>query len=117
MPRLTRVLELLERAPETLEPSLFFQRLIDDRDQLCDVERLEQIARRTEPKAVHRGFQAPVAGEHEDLHVLVIALDVLQELRSLLSRELEFHGHQSHPRLLLNLEGGLSVCPRMRVVE
>src|SRR2546427_1005476 len=73
MPRLPRVLELLERAPETLEPSLFFQRLIDDRDQLCDVERLEQIAGRAVPKPVHRGFQAPVAGDHDDLHVLVIA--------------------------------------------
>src|SRR5437870_13502213 len=60
MPPLPRVLELFERAPETLEPSLFFQRLIDDRDQLCDVERLKQIAGRAVPKPVHRGFRLPL---------------------------------------------------------
>ena len=117
MPPLPRVLELLESAPETLEPSLLFQRLIDDRDQLCDVERLEQIAGRAVPKPVHRGFQAPVAGDHDDLHVLVIALDVLQELRSLLARELEVQGYQIDRLFFQELEGGLCAVHRMQVVE
>src|SRR5712692_10526432 len=94
MPRLPRVLELLERAPETLESSLFLQRLIDDRDQLCDVERLEQVAGRAVPEPVHRGLQTPVAGDDDDLHVFVVALDFLEKFRSLFARELEVQGYQ-----------------------
>src|SRR5438128_11811574 len=117
MPPLPRVLELLERAPETFESSLFFQRLIDDRDQLCDVERLEQIAGRAVPKPVHRGFQAPIAGDHDDLYVLILALDVLQELRSLLARELEGEGHQIDRLFFQEVNGGLCAVDRMQVVE
>src|SRR5207244_12552005 len=117
MPPLPRVLELFERAPETFESSLFFQRLIDDRDQLCDVERLEQIAGRAVPEPVHRGFQAPVAGDHDDLYVLVIALDVLQELRSLFARELEVEGHQSDRLFVSEVLDGLCTVTRMQAVE
>src|SRR5437870_11788932 len=117
MPRLPRVLELLERAPETLEPSLFFQRLIDDRDQLCDVERPEQIAGCAVPKPIHRGFQAPVAGDDDDLHLFVIALDFLQELRSLLAWELEVQRHQIDRLFLQEVGGGLCAVHRMQIVE
>src|SRR5712691_6300604 len=117
MARLPRVLELLERAPETLEPSLFFQRLIDDRDQLCDVERLEQIAGCAVPKPVHRGFQAPVAGDDNDLHMFVVALDFLQELRSLLAWELEVQGHQIDRMFSQEGDGGLCAVHRMQIVE
>src|SRR2546430_13618394 len=55
--------------------------------------------------------------KNDDLHVLVIALDVLQELRSLLARELEVQGHQIDRLLFQELECGLCAVHRIQVVE
>ena len=71
---------VFEERSQEIEALLFLQRLVDQGNQFCNIERLQEISCGAVADAFHGRFETAVPGDDDDLHLRVIMLNVLEEI-------------------------------------